>query len=74
MFTVSSTDYKAFVEASAEQFLKENPVIKQELETKIKNDKQFAKNWYAQLSFVFKKTPHYEKAHMRYPIYRVPKN
>ncbi|SEE41774.1 Zinc carboxypeptidase [Tenacibaculum sp. MAR_2010_89] len=54
----------------AVQFLKENPAVKKELEEKIKVDDGFAKNPYAQLYFVYKKTPHYEQAHLKLPIYK----
>ncbi|WP_435262324.1 hypothetical protein [Tenacibaculum sp. nBUS_03] len=55
----------------AEQFLKENPTTKKELDKKIKADKSFAKNPYAQLYFVYKKTKHYEQAHLKLPIYKI---
>ena len=55
----------------AEEFLKENPAIKNELEEKIKNDISFAKNPRAQLNFVYKKTPHYEMAHLMLPVFKV---
>lgn len=55
----------------AEQFLKENPTTKKELDEKIKADESFAKNPYAQLYFVYKKTKHYEQAHLKLPIYKI---
>ncbi len=36
-----------------------------------KKDTAFANNWYTQLDWIYKQTNHYEKAHMRYPVYRV---
>ncbi|WP_333780643.1 hypothetical protein [Tenacibaculum retecalamus] len=54
----------------AEQFLKDNPKIKNEFDDKIKNDINFAKNTYAQLYYIYKKTPHYEKSHLKLPIYK----
>ncbi|QLE01649.1 M14 family metallopeptidase [Galbibacter sp. BG1] len=60
-------------EDKALEFLNSNPEIKKEFKTKKTNDKEFAKNWYAQLDWIHKKSPNYEKAHLRYPIYRILK-
>ncbi|MFK5983270.1 MAG: M14 family metallopeptidase [Flavobacteriaceae bacterium] len=53
------------------EFLENNPEIKQEFETKKASDSDFSKNWYLQLDWIHKKSPNYEKAHLRYPIVRV---
>lgn len=53
------------------QFLNENPEIKAQFESKKNNDPSFAANWYAQLDWIHKQSPYYEKAHLRYPIFRV---
>jgi hypothetical protein len=58
-------------EDMAEKFLNENPAIKKEFKTKKKNDPAFANNWYAQLDWIHKQSPYYEKSHLRYPIVRV---
>jgi len=58
-------------EDKAEIFLNENPEIKKEFEAKKSNEPDFAKNWYEQLDWIHKKSPNYEKAHLRYPIVRV---
>jgi len=64
--------YSAYVfEDIAEQFLIENPSIKKQLEEKINTDIDFAKNPRAQLDFVYKKSPYYENAHLKLPIYKV---
>jgi hypothetical protein len=66
--------YSSYVfEDIAEQFLKDNPEVQQEFEEKMKTDEDFAKNPRAQLNFVYKKSPYYEKAHNLLPIYRVNK-
>lgn len=52
-------------------FLENNPEIKKEFEAKKLADDNFSKNWYAQLDWIHKKSPNYEKAHLRYPIVRV---
>lgn len=64
--------YSAYVfEDIAEQFLKDNPEIQKEFEEKLKNDQNFTKSPRAQLNFIFKKSPYYEKAHNLLPIYKV---
>lgn len=64
--------FSAYVfEDIAEQFLKENPDIKKEFEDKMASDKRFANSMYAQLSFIHKKSPHYEPAHLKLPVYKL---
>ena len=58
-------------EDKAEAFLNNNPEIKKAFEEKKENDPDFAKNWYAQLDWIHKQSPNYEKSHLRYPIIRV---
>ncbi|WP_026450610.1 M14 family metallopeptidase [Aequorivita capsosiphonis] len=58
-------------EDMAEKFLDNNPEIKKAFEAKKVKDPGFAKNWYAQLAWIHKKSPNYEKSHLRYPIIRV---
>ncbi len=58
-------------EDMAENFLNENPEIKKEFEHKKKSDPAFMNNWYAQLDWIHKQSPYYEKSHLRYPIVRV---
>lgn len=60
-------------EDKAKEILKNNPVLKEEFLQKKKMDKKFAKDWYAQLDFIHKRSPNYEQAHLRYPVYRVLK-
>lgn len=55
----------------AEEFLKENPEIKKEFENKKRSEPEFAQNWYAQLSWIYKKSSNYERSHLRYPIVRI---
>lgn len=64
--------YSAYVfEDIAEEFLNDNLSIKQEFLQKIKTEENFAKNPQTQLYWVYKKTPHYEKAHKKLPIYKL---
>ena len=58
-------------EDQAETFLLENPLIFKEFEEKKAKEPLFAQNWYAQLDWIHKKSPNYEKAHLRYPIIRM---
>ncbi|HSZ87404.1 MAG TPA: M14 family metallopeptidase [Puia sp.] len=55
----------------AAEYLKSNPELKNKLEEKKKADSVFAKNSSAQLNFVYKNSPYYEPAHLRYPVYRL---
>jgi hypothetical protein len=64
--------YSGYVfENIAEQFLNENPALKDSLDLKIKTDKRFAANPRAQLDFVYKHSPHYEVAHLKLPVYKI---
>ena len=64
--------YSAYVfEDIASAFLEENPKIKKEFNEKLKNDATFAENTRAQLDFVYKKSPHYEPAHLYLPIFKL---
>jgi hypothetical protein len=58
-------------EDTAIQLLKQNSVLKTAFEIKKNSDKAFASNWYAQLNWIFKRSNHYENAHMQYPVYRI---
>jgi len=64
--------YSAYVfEDIAEDFLAQNPSIEKEFLEKIKTDTAFANNAKAQLNFVYKKSPYYESAHLRLPIFKI---
>ena len=58
-------------EDRAKQLLRENPKLQIEYNIKISYDEEFANNWYAQLDWLHKKSKHYEKSHLQYPIYRL---
>ena len=57
----------------AEQWLKDHPALRQELDEKRRADTAFARDARQQLNFVYRHTPYYEPAHMRYPVYRLIK-
>ena len=55
----------------AREFLDDYPEVEEKFLEKKKNDREFANSWYKQLKWIHKKSEHYEKAHLRYPVYRV---
>jgi len=59
-------------EDKAQELLTHNEKLRSAFQEK-KKDTAFVKNWYAQLDWIHKQSDYYEKAHMRYPIYRVRK-
>ncbi|OIQ28156.1 MAG: hypothetical protein BM564_10545 [Bacteroidetes bacterium MedPE-SWsnd-G2] len=54
-------------------YLNKKPDLKREFNAKKANDSSFSKSWYAQLDWIHKRSPNYEKAHLQYPIYRISK-
>lgn len=48
-----------------------NEQSRTEFETKKSTDTAFANNCYAQLDWICMYIDHYEKAHMKYPVYKV---
>ncbi|MBA4198320.1 MAG: hypothetical protein C0459_12280 [Chitinophaga sp.] len=52
-------------------YLQQHPELKEKLEAKKKADTSFANNANAQLDFIYKNSPYYEPAHLRYPVYRL---
>lgn len=59
-------------EDKANELLSQNNELRIKFQEK-KKDTAFANNWYAQLDWLHKQSEHYEKAHLRYPVYRIPK-
>ena len=55
----------------AAEFIKNNPAVKEQLEAKKLADTAFAINASAQLAFIYKHSPYYETAHLRYPVFRL---
>ena len=51
--------------------LKKDPVLKEKLEAKKAADPKFAANSSEILDFIYKNSTYYEKAHLRYPVYRI---
>jgi hypothetical protein len=59
-------------EEVAADWLKQNPELKKELEDKKSAEPEFAKNANLMLNWVYRKSPYFEPAFMRYPVYRIP--
>lgn len=58
----------------AQQMLDNDEELKIEFESKRKSDKEFANNSYRQLSFLYERSPYFEKSYLRYPVYRLNSN
>jgi len=64
--------YSAYVfEDKAAKFLIKNTKIKNQFNKKLKTDSVFAKSPGTQLDYIYKKTPHYETAHLRLPVFKL---
>ena len=64
--------YSAYVfEDIAAELLAQNLALKQQFQEKLKNDEAFASNPRTQLDFIYKNSPHYEKAHLRLPVFKL---
>jgi hypothetical protein len=57
----------------AEEILLKNSDLRIKFDTLKSTNEEFANNAYAQLDWIYKHSKYYEKAHHRYPIYRIPK-
>lgn len=55
----------------AAAILQKDPVLKEKLEAKKSADPKFAANSPAILDFIYENSGYYEKAHLRYPVYRI---
>ncbi len=57
----------------AAKYLQQHPDLQRELNEKRQADPKFAASSSQQLDFVYKHSPYYELAHLRYPVYRLVK-
>ena len=55
----------------ASDFLQENPEVKEALEARKKEDEKLASDGYAQLKFIYERSPYFEPTFMRYPVGRL---
>ena len=66
--------YSAYVfEDLAVQILKENPDLKSKSDEKLKRDVEFARNAEKQLDWIYENSIYFEKAYLKYPIFRITK-
>jgi hypothetical protein len=64
--------YSAYVfEDIAAEILAKNPALKKQFEDQLKSTEAFANNPRAQLDFIYKNSKHYEKAHLRLPVFKI---
>ena len=59
-------------EDTAKILLQNNDSLRHRFLDKKANDTAFGANAYAQLDWLFKRSPNYEAAHLQYPVYRIP--
>ncbi|WP_394751185.1 M14 family metallopeptidase [Spongiimicrobium salis] len=57
-------------EDTALALLKKDEKLREAFLLKKQTDTVFAGNWYNQLNWVYERSQHYEKAYLRYPVYR----
>ncbi len=55
----------------AAQLLQKDSALKLRIQQKKASDTLFSNNAAAQLNFIYKNSPYYEPAHLRYPVYRI---
>ena len=53
------------------RFLEQNPDVKNNFENKKKSDKAFASSPKAQIDWIYRQSPYFEKTYMRYPVGRI---
>jgi len=64
--------YSAYVfEDIAAEILAKNPALKKQFEDKLQSTETFANNPRTQLDFIYKNSEHYEKAHLRLPVFKI---
>ena len=55
----------------AAEVLKKDPALKEKLDARKASDPKFAVNSSEILDFIYKNSPYFEKAYLKYPIYRI---
>ena len=58
-------------EDKAAELLDKDPELRERFQQKKDTSPEFSKNWYAQLDWLHKHSPNYEKAHLSYPVFRL---
>ncbi|MCB9225234.1 MAG: hypothetical protein H6582_13710 [Crocinitomicaceae bacterium] len=57
-------------EATAKELLDSDPQLKKDFESKRASDPEFAEDAFAQLYYLYKRSPNYERSHNLYPVTR----
>ncbi|WP_405200565.1 M14 family metallopeptidase [Christiangramia sp. LLG6405-1] len=60
-------------EDKAKELLDSDAERQKKFDQKKREDADFRNNWYAQLDWLHKQSSNYEEAHLRYPIFRLPR-
>lgn len=60
-------------EEVAQELLESDEQLRKDLEKKKSEDAEFAGSGYAQLDYIYIRSPYYEEAHRRYPVFRIMK-
>ncbi len=64
--------FSAYVfEDTAVKLLEDNPDLKKEFELWKERNPEQAKSAYKSLDFIYKRSPYYEKSHLKYPVGRI---
>jgi hypothetical protein len=58
-------------EETAAELLKKDPVLRRDFNERKREDPGFANNGYAQLRYIYERSPWSEDTYMRYPVYRL---
>jgi hypothetical protein len=58
-------------EEVARALLESDPALQAEFDRMKQEDPEFAASGYRQLNWLYERSPHYEAAHMQYPVYRI---
>ena len=57
----------------ARKMLEQDEELKKDFEDKKQSDSEFRNSWQAQLDWLHKRSENYEEAHLRYPVFRLPR-
>ncbi len=58
-------------EDEATQILEEDPELKEEFDTKKREDREFSNSGSQQLNWIYERSEHFEKSFLRYPVFRI---
>ncbi|HSP40062.1 MAG TPA: M14 family metallopeptidase [Gillisia sp.] len=58
-------------EDKAAKIMEENPGLREEFDTKKREDREFSNSSSLQLNWIFERSSNYEASHLRYPVFRI---